>query len=549
MPTIIFSLGDLQNLVGKKITLKEIGEIAEYCKGEFENYNKETDEVTLSLDDTNLPYLWSVEGIARLIRGAYDIETGIPKLEIKKASYSIIVDKSVFSVRPYIAALVARKKKIDEYLLKQLIQLQEKFCEGYGRRRQKASIGLYSFKRIIFPVHYKAVAPASAGLIPLEFSKKLNLNQILKEHPKGREYSWILKGKKLYPLLVDSKNEVLSFPPIINSNFTGKIEVNDADLLMEVTGEDEDTVNLAVNIFAQALYERGFDVYSVDIKYPERKITTPFSFNESIKIKEEDVEKLLGLKLKNQEIRKLLEKARYGFDGFEIKVPDYRRDIMHPFDVIEDIAIMYGFHNIKDAPLESYTTGETLPMIKFSDMFRELLAGAGYQEIMSQILSNKKSLYERMSAKDFGTVEIKNQMSESYSAVRTWLLPMLMEVLSKNKHVDYPQKIFEQGLVTVNNRKIADCEKLAAASSHSGANFTEIRQLVDYIFRVMHIDYSVEELGHSSFIAGRAAKIIVMGEEVGFFGELSPEVLEKWNLEMPVAAFEINLSEIFELQK
>lgn len=545
MPTITFSLKDLQNLARKKIALKDMEEIAEYLKGEFENYDRKTDEVTLSLDDTNLPYLWSVEGIARLLRGIYGVEKGIPELKVKKGSYQIIVDRQVKEIRPYIAALVAKGKKINEYLLKQLIQLQEKFCESYGRRRQKASIGLYSYKRIAFPVHYKAVLPDSVSFIPLEFGKKLNLSQILKEHPKGRDYSWILKGKKLYPLLVDSKNEVLSFPPIINSNFTGKLEVNDSDLLFEVTGEDEETINLATNIFAYALFDRGFEIYSVEIKYPEKKVATPFLFNDSIKIKEGDVKKLLGLELSKNEIKKLLEKARYGFNDFSVKIPPYRKDIMHPYDVIEDIAVIYGFHNIKDLPLESYTVGETTEMLKFSDLIREIFIGFGYQEVMSQILSNNKTLYENMNSQDLGTIEIKNQMSESYSAVRTWIIPLMLEVLSKNKHVEFPQKIFEQGLVTINKEKIADYEKLAAASSHSNASYTEMKQVADAVFKILSIKFSIDEFEHNSFINGRAAKIIVNKKEVGFFGELSPVVLEKWNIEMPVAALEINLSELF----
>ena len=542
MPTITFSLKDLQNLVGKKLAIKDVEQIAEYCKGECENYNKETDEVTFSLDDTNLPYLWSVEGIARLVRGIYNIESGVPQLKVKKSSYQLIVDSSVKKIRPYIASFVAKGKKIDEYLLRQLIQLQEKFCESYGRKRKKASIGLYSYKHITFPVHYIAVLPTSVSFIPLEGNKKLNLSQILKDHPKGKEYAYILQDKPLYPLLVDSKNEVLSFPPVINSNLTGKIEVGDSDLLMEVTGEDEDTVNLAVNIFAFALSDRGFDIYSVDIKYPGRKISTPFMFNDSIKIKESDVEGMLGLGLKKAEIKKLLEKARYDFANFVVKIPPYRKDIMHPYDVIEDIAIVYGFHNIKDKPLSSYTVGETMPIVKFSDNFREALVGQGYQEIMSQILSNKPVLNEKMNVKDSGAIEISNYMSESYSAVRSWVLPMLMEALSKNKHVEFPQKIFEQGTATVNRERIRDYEFIAAASSHAAASFTEMKQLVEYLFRVMAIEITLEEAAHDSFVKGRCAKILVNKAEVGFFGEISPVVLENWNIEMPVAAMQINLS-------
>ncbi len=548
MPTITFSLKDLQDLVGKKITPAELDEVAEYLKGECEKYDKSTDEVTVSLDDTNLPYLWSVEGIARLLRGVYGLESGIPKINIKKGEYKIIVDKSVLPVRPHIAALVAKKKKIDAYFLKQLIQLQEKFCESYGRRRQKASVGIYSYKRIQFPVTFKAVLPDSVSFVPLESENKISLSKILADHPKGKEYGWILKDKKNYPLLVDSKNEVLSFPPVINSNFTGRVEVGDADILVEVTGEDEETVNLAIAIFAYALWDREFELYSVDIKYPNKTITTPLIVSDKIKIKEDDVENLLGLALKKPEVKKLLEKARYDFSDFTVMIPPYRKDIMHPFDVIEDVAIMYGFKNIKDSPLASYTVGETMPLVQFSDLFRELLVGLQYQEIMSQILSNKTVLFEKMNAKQEGVVEIQNYMSETYSVVRNALLPLMLEVFSKNKHVEYPQKIFEQGVVTINSEKIVDHELLALASAHKDANYTEIKQTIEYVLRALNIEFELAETLHASFIKGRAAKIMVKGKEIGIFGEISPAVLENWGIEMPAVGAELNISLLFELR-
>ncbi|MBI4143529.1 phenylalanine--tRNA ligase subunit beta, partial [Candidatus Woesearchaeota archaeon] len=224
MPTITFSLKDLQHLVGKKISVEELQELAHYGKGDFEGYDEETDEAKIDFGDTNLPYLWSVEGVARLLKGILGLQKGVPEIKVSKGDYEVVVDRSVIKYRPYIACFAAKGKKMDDYLIKQIVQLQEKFCESYGRRRQKVSIGLYSYKRLKFPVHYKAVEPLSIEFVPLEFKAKMNLKEILAEHPKGRDYAWVLEGFDKYPVLMDDKNEVMSFVPIINSNFTGKLE-------------------------------------------------------------------------------------------------------------------------------------------------------------------------------------------------------------------------------------------------------------------------------------------------------------------------------------
>ncbi|MEK6828180.1 MAG: phenylalanine--tRNA ligase subunit beta, partial [Nanoarchaeota archaeon] len=507
MPTITFSLKDLQNLVGKKLTIEEIQELAHYGKGDFEGYDKETDEVKIDFGDTNLPYLWSVEGFARLVKGILGMQKGIPEIKIHKGDYQVIVDKSVIKYRPYIACFSAKGCKIDDYLIKQLVQLQEKFCEGYGRRRQKVSIGLYSYKRLAFPVHYKAADPLSIEFVPLEFKAKMNLREILAEHPKGKEYAWILDGFEKYPVLVDDKNEVLSFVPIINSNFTGKLEVGDENLFFEATGTDEEAVNLASNIFAYALYERGFDIYSVEAKYPDRKVVLPDLQSEIIKIKNEQIKHLFGLELKENEVKHILEKAQFDFEDYKVKVPPYRKDILHPYDIIEDIGIMYGFDKIKELQLTTLTVGSTFKLNGFIDTVREIVIGIGYQEIMSPILTNKDFLYKKMNIEDFGTIEIEDYMSETYSVVRSWILPNLMEVFSKNKHVAFPQKIFEEGIL--NTRKgdnIIECSRIAIATSHEKADYTEIRQVLDYIMRCFGLHYDIEEAEHGSFIDGRVGR-------------------------------------------
>ena len=548
MPTITFSLKDLQNLVGKRLTIEEIQELAHYGKGDFEGYDKETDEVKIDFGDTNLPYLWSVEGFARLVKGILGMQKGIPEIKIHKGDYQVIVDKSVIKYRPYIACFSAKGCKIDDYLIKQLVQLQEKFCEGYGRRRQKVSIGLYSYKRLAFPVHYKATDPLSIGFIPLEFKAKMNLREILAEHPKGKEYAWILDGFEKYPVLVDDKNEVLSFVPIINSNFTGKLEVGDENLFFEATGTDEEAVNLASNIFAYALYERGFEIYSVEAKYPDRKVVLPDLKSEVINIKNEQIKHLFGLELKENEVKHILEKAQFDFEDYKVKVPPYRKDILHPYDIIEDIGIMYGFDKIKELQLTTLTVGSTFKLNEFIDTVREIVIGIGYQEIMSPILTNKDFLYKKMNIEDFGTIEIEDYMSETYSVVRSWILPNLMGVFSKNKHVAFPQKIFEEGIL--NTRKgdnIIECSRIAIATSHEKADYTEIRQVLDYIMRCFGLHYDIEEAEHDSFIDGRVGRAIVKGKKVAYLGELNPAVLAEWGLEMPVAALELNLSELWEV--
>lgn len=550
MPTIEFSLKDLNSLIGKDLTVEQVDMLSEFAKAEFEGYDKETDVLTLSCGDTNLPYLWSVEGIARLFKGVLGIEKGIPKLPVSDSSDKIIVDKSISGVRPYIAAFSARGKKIDEYILKQVIQLQEKLCESYGRRRRKVAIGVYPYDKISFPVTYRTTLPDGIRFTPLEFSKQLTPAEILEKHPTGQKYAFALAGLKEYPILVDSNNKVLSFPPIINSNDLGKVTEGTDNLFIELTGTDPDSLNLCCNIFAYALADRGYEISKVDIGYPDKQTSTPDLKTEIISITQDQVTEVLGVELSERQTKDLLEKARFNFDTYKVEVPPFRQDILHPIDIVEDVCIMYGYDNVPVSPIESHTVGDVDPLIHFADKIRNFLVGLGYIEVLSPMLTNKELLYPKMNIEDFGTIEIKEYMSENYSVVRSWILPMLLDVLSKNKHHEYPQCIYESGLVVVKKKeKVADHKRVAAVYCGPDADYTKARQIIDLILNSLDIEYTLEEVEHDSFIPGRVARVFVAGKGIAFVGEIHPKVLENFDIQMPAAGFELNISELFKLKK
>ena len=550
MPTISFNYEDFENLLGQKLPFEKMRDLAlMHAKAEVDEYDEQTGQIKISLDDTNLPYLWSVEGLARLFRGVLEIETGLPELKIHKSDFKILVDAGVKKCRPFISSFVAEGREIDDNLLEQIIQLQEKFCEGYGRKREKVSIGLYSHKKIKFPVHYKAVKPDSVSFAPLETKEKMNLKEVLEKNPKGIQYGHIISKLEKYPLLMDSQGEVLSLVPIINSDFTGKLVPGDSEMLFEATGTDEDAVNLAANVFAQNLSERGFKISEVSIADGSKEFATPKGFEEEIKINEEDVEKLIGLKLSFSEIKQLLEKGRYGVSRHSVKIPDFRRDILHLFDVVEDVAIIYGFDKIESKSLENYTTGEPDEMSLLADSAREIAISSGFQEILSPVLSNKKNMQEKMELPESSDiVEIENVMSDTYSAVRNWLIPVLLEVLSKNKHSEFPQKIFEEGVVNVREDDgIIQKERIAFAISHGKADFTDAKQALDVFMSSLGLPYSIKKNSDASFIKGRSGDVFAGGKKVGIIGEISPSVLSRWELENPVGTVELDLTVIKEL--
>jgi phenylalanyl-tRNA synthetase beta chain len=144
-------------------------------------------------------------------------------------------------------------------------------------------------------------------------------------------------------------------------------------------------------------------------------------------------------------------------------------------------------------------------------------------------------------------VELCNPKVVTMTCLRSWLLPGLMEFLSINQSVEFPQKIYELGKVThpdqTRETKVREEEWLAAVTAHPTAGFSEIKSVLDSFFANFGVEWQIKETVHPSFIEGRAGKVIVANQEIGIIGEIAPQVLENWKLENPTAAFEINLQQ------
>lgn len=536
MPTITFSPDDLQKLVGQKLDDVKLTKLLDMAKAELDV--KLTNEITVKYNDTNLPYLWSPEGLARLFKQI--LGKKVQKIKLEKPKDKVVYDRKLTKIRPYIACFKATGIKIDDYLLKQLIQLQEKLAENFGRKRQKISIGVYPLKNISFPVNCKAASP-NDKFTPLDFHQPITLHQTLEKHPKGKEYGHLLKNTSTYPVFIDSKKEIMSLIPIINSEQTGRLKVGDDSLFFDTTGTDEESVNLVANIFANALADRGFTIHPLTIDYGNKKVTTPTLENKKIKFDEKEIEKLLGIKLNTAQIKEALQKMGYEYSPGIVTIPNYRNDIMHQVDIIEDVAIAYGYDNFEALPMTTYTSGNTLPIQQQIDRQRTLWTGLGYQETLSAVLTNKELQNEKMNVNDAGTIEIENPVSQTYSSIRTWIMPQLLEFISKNKHIDYPQKIFEQGVITLRGNTIKDEQHISAITAHATATYTEIKQAIESILKNTGIKYTFEEHDLGCYIPGRAAKLIINKKIVGHLGEIHPAILEKFGIHVPAAACELNI--------
>jgi phenylalanyl-tRNA synthetase beta chain len=355
-------------------------------------------------------------------------------------------------------------------------------------------------------------------------------------------------------MILDSKSMVLSMPPIINGEYT-RIDEATRDIFIDVTGTDLKAITEVLNIIITTFADRGAKVYSVENNYPDGSILkTPDLEPKTMELELEYINKTLGMEYTLKEAEDLL--AKMGHDSklgnnLIVKYPSYRTDIMHPMDLVEDIAIAYGYDKFIPEIPEIATEAGEYPLEIFSRGLRNFLVGYGFQEVVTFMMSNPEKLFDRMALPVEAIAETSNPKMEGYTCLRNKLVPGLMEVLASNKHHPYPQNIYEVDDVVLLDQSTetgARSERrLAVALCHSKANFSEIKAVFESILKNLDVKAEIKEGGLDCFIKGRRFAAYVGEEILCWAGEVRPESLKAWELEIPVAALEMNVEKLFNL--
>jgi len=531
---------------------------------EFEKYFKLNDEVeekinmfgtpVQSISDKeieievypNRPDLLGLHGFLRSFKNFAGSKPEIKEYRIKKdKDFRVVVDSSVNSVRPYTVCAVIKGIKFDENKLTEIIEMQEKLHSTIGRNRKKAAIGIYPLDKIKFPVKYHCLSPNDIKFIPLGESKEMSGIEIIKRHPKGKEYGNLIEGFSKYPIFSDAENVVMSMPPIINSSVIGEVSENTKDIFIECSGNDIPTLKKIINIVSANISDMGGEIYSVQIDYKDKKIITPDFKEEVISFEVKNANKLLGLELKEKDVQKLLLRMGLDFNKGKVKVPSWRVDIMHEVDVIEDIAIAYGYKKFVPEIPSVATIGNELFSSKIKSKISEILAGAGLLEISSyHMIKPEEAKFLNSDDKIF----LENSKTD-YKILRENLLIPCLRIISENKDNEYPQKMFEIGSVFSKDKNsetgIKESDNLCLAITPG--NFTEVKRVLEYLVKSLGFSLDYKEGSSNLLIDGRTASVILDGKEIGFIGEVHPEILRDFGIKMQVSIAEISLEKIFEL--
>ncbi|TKX56895.1 phenylalanine--tRNA ligase subunit beta [Halorubrum sp. SS7] len=525
----------------------------------------------------------SVEGVARSLRYHYGDARGVYVPNTNDPEWTIEVDESVPDERPFVTGAVVRGVDLDEAALESLIQLQEKLHATMGRGRAKGAIGIHDLAMVKGAplqegaepsITYRGVDPEGDTFVPLDANDELTPAEVLAEHDTGTTYADLVEDLDRYPAIYDELG-LFSFPPVINGKRT-EVTTGSRELFVELTGTDQWTIDRMCTIICYALSARGATIEEVEVNYADgathpseygAELVRPNLDTDEKSVSHDRIETLLGVDFEPEEVVDCFERA--GLDAsytlgedvrYDVEIPPYRVDVLHPLDLVDDVGRAYGFDNLEPRYPDVGTVGGRHERSRLEDAVRTSLVGLGFEDLLNFHMTSGTENYDRMRIEPgtggaavegdgvFGggdPVEITEPYSEEYTQLRTWALPSLVMLLERNTHNAYPQDVAEVGFVAERDdaadTNVAESRRVAGAVARRDASYEAAKGRLQALCDDFDADLATPRTEHPSFIEGRAAAVAIDGERVGVIGELHPEVLVEHDLEVPVAAFEFDL--------
>ncbi len=495
----------------------------------------------------NRPDLLSTVGLARAVKyfmrrsREFDYKVGT-----EESKFVINVGSHVGKIRPFIAGLVVRNMQLREEDLLEIINFTEKLSETYGVRRELMALGLHDLRDVSPPFFYDAYEDEE--FIPLNRQKRMRYSEVMKGDERGRKYGALGEKEKRYVALKDARG-TMSVIPIINSERT-RITRTTTDMLVDITGTSKYIIEKTADLLAANFIDMGYDVSTILVDYGRGAYAIPKMEGAEITIPLEQMNKEIGVAIGFNNVILLANKMGYeaSLVGTKIRfrVPTYRLDVINEQDVIEDVAVAYGYDYIQPIPVPATQVGKPQAKEEERNRIGEIMVGLGYSEMLNSYLTNEDVNFKKMrlESKD-NYVTIANPKTETLTMLRTWLMPSLLKNLGQSMHDKMPISIFELDMafdlhVNEPNEKY----HLAAVTCNAGVNFNDVKAAFEGLAEKLEIKCEVKKADHKSFIEGRCAGIEVNQKNVGFLGEIHPEVLTSFGVEEPTVGFEINLDAI-----
>ena len=546
MPTISVEQSLLRDLVESKGRVHDIEDLAfrlPLMGTDIDRCDSEILDIEIFPDR---PDLLSAETLFHSMMPFMHNSPANPRLLVNPGTVSMKVSQDLANIRPVILGAIVRGVDVDDAFIKRLMEHQEKLHFALGRGRKRASIGVHDLSKISPPFRVEAVT-RNHSFIPLAMDEEMTIQEILENHPKGVDYAHLLDGMEKVPIILDSDNAVLSFPPIINGDHT-TVTTETRDIFIDVTGLDVRACESALMLICLQLSVLGGKIESVRVTTCEGKEWSLNGQPVEHKVERSLVEGILGNSFTDEEIDNAIHRMGGIYNGeisgiLSISMPRWRFDILHPIDLVEEVAIGHGYddlsHDVPKAPL----TAIPRPDGHLRRRIREALQGLGLIQIQSLTLSNDEDQFNSVRWSPDGEItRMTNPITTEHTILRQNILPGLLRLLAANRHHDLPQGVYELGSVVIDH---SNRERFAFLVAEKSGGFATLRGRIQALMRDLGCnEWELKDCDQGPWLKGRAAEIQVQGKTIGECGEIDPNVSEIFELNVPMSGAQIDIESL-----
>uniref|UniRef100_A0A1A9UZ08 Phenylalanine--tRNA ligase beta subunit n=1 Tax=Glossina austeni TaxID=7395 RepID=A0A1A9UZ08_GLOAU len=473
-------------------------------------------------------------------------------------------------VRPYAVAAVLRDIKFTQSSYDSFIDLQDKLHQNICRKRALVAIGTHDLDSVQGPFRYEARSPKDINFIPLNQNKTMNGEELMEfysNHSQLKQYLPIIRDSPLYPVIYDANDLVLSLPPIINGNHS-KISLNTKNVFIEATATDLTKAKIVLDTIVcmfSTHCRKKFSVEPCDVIQPDGTIATypELAVRQEI-ISTNKTNKIIGIQETPENIvdmltRMYLEAEKMtDEDSIQVSIPPTRHDIIHNCDIYEDVAIAYGYNNIRKTLPSFMHIAKQYPLNKLTEQLREQVAQAGFTETLTFTLCSRDDVARKLNKMidHIPAVHIANPKTLEFQVVRTTLLPGLLKTLAANRKMPLPLKIFEISdvVITDNETEVGarNERRLCAINCNKTAGFEVVHGLLDRVMQLLEVPwqsssnsvskgYWLQAVDDETYFPGRCAYIMHNDVAIGKIGVLHPTILQAFELTTPCSVLEFNI--------
>ena len=273
-----------------------------------------------------------------------------------------------------------------------------------------------------------------------------------------------------------------------------------------------------------------------------------------IQLGRQKIDGLLGVSVPPDESQRILRNLDFQVradDGtWDVLPPVFRLDVELPEDVVEEVGRIYGISRIPATlPGSRHTSWNVAPPEDHQWMLREVMLGAGFDEVVSPALVPKRLLQRLRLAE--GARTLFNPMSDEMDTMRTSLLPSLLSVARYNQNRTAERvDVFE--LARVYRGKHSDgladeqirltvIARVDADADAGRRGFLRLKSVMDRFAQdLMAGTVRYLRAAPDLYHPGRAATIMVGGREIGVVGELHPSTLAVFDLDGRAVALDVD---------